>query len=88
MFPAVCQKFVHAMGPETMVPPNSMDAAQDLDLMKIVLRKIKRNYLFWEKVKHTVLDFNVIDLISEYVLCNIIEIEICLFTNYGPIGGM
>lgn len=60
MFPVVCQKFVHAMGPDTMIPAKSMDAAQDLDLLKIVLRKTKRSYLFWEKVKHTVLDFHVI----------------------------
>ncbi|XP_062609185.1 uncharacterized protein LOC134270933 [Saccostrea cucullata] len=59
MFPAVCQKFVHAMGPETMMPAHSMDAAQDLDLLKIVLRKTKRRYLFWEKVTHTVLDFHL-----------------------------
>lgn len=59
MFPVVCQKFVHAMGPDTMVPAQSMDAAQDLDLLKVVLRKTKRSYLFWEKVKHTVLDFHV-----------------------------
>lgn len=60
MFPVVCQKFVHAMGPDTMIPAQSMDAAQDLDLLKVVLRKTKRSYLFWEKVKHTVLDFHVI----------------------------
>ena len=61
MFPVVCHKFVHAMGPDTMVPAQSMDAAHDLDLLKVVLRKTKRSYLFWEKVKHTVLDFHVIN---------------------------
>lgn len=64
MFPVVCQKFVHAMGPDTMIPAQSMDAAQDLDLLKIVLRKTKRSYLFWEKVKHTVLDFHLQTLLQ------------------------
>uniref|UniRef100_A0A8W8KQF0 Uncharacterized protein n=1 Tax=Magallana gigas TaxID=29159 RepID=A0A8W8KQF0_MAGGI len=64
MFPVVCQKFVHAMGPDTMIPAQSMDAAQDLDLLKVVLRKTKRSYLFWEKVKHTVLDFHLQSLLQ------------------------
>nr|XP_022321045.1 uncharacterized protein LOC111123175 [Crassostrea virginica] len=59
MFPVVCHKFVHAMGPDTMVPAQSMDAAHNLDLLKVVLRKTKRSYLFREKVKHTVLDFHM-----------------------------
>lgn len=81
MFPVVCQKFVHAMGPDTMIPAQSMDAAQDLDLLKIVLRKTKRSYLFWEKVKHTVLDFHVI---VNYV----IEVFIHIFRRLGffPVG--
>nr|XP_022328273.1 uncharacterized protein LOC111127406 [Crassostrea virginica] len=64
MFPVVCHKFVHAMGPDTMVPAQSMDAAHDLDLLKVVLRKTKRSYLFWEKVKHTVLDFHLQSLLQ------------------------
>ncbi|XP_056010052.1 uncharacterized protein LOC125667070 isoform X2 [Ostrea edulis] len=84
MFPAVCQKFVHAMGPETMVPPNSMDAAQDLDLMKIVLRKIKRNYLFWEKVKHTVLDFNLQSLLLNSHAVLSVPITSKKFCEFNP----
>ena len=59
MFPAVCNKFVQSMGQDTLIAVKSMDRANDVKPLNVVVRKTKRHLLLFKKRKYMPYDFKV-----------------------------
>lgn len=59
MFPAVCHQFANAMGRHTLIPSSSLDESTKIVPFNVVVKQIKRKWIFFHKEVYSAYAFPV-----------------------------
>lgn len=83
VFSAVTKQFSRSMGHNSLIPVQSVDESQDIDLLRVVVKRTKRQYLHWQKASFdpykiqvslsqlSLLQVHQTNTIQKFVLCHI-----------------
>lgn len=59
MFEATCHQFCQSVGRDSLVPVYNLDISDNVQPFQVVVKTVKRHYIFWEKAKYRPTEFKV-----------------------------
>ncbi|KAL5005891.1 hypothetical protein ScPMuIL_017049 [Solemya velum] len=65
MFEATCHQFCQSVGRDTLVPVRNLDIADNVQPLQVVVKTVKRHYIFWEKAKYRPTEYKLAQLLTD-----------------------
>lgn len=65
MFTATTHQIVKSLGKDTLIPVNSIDVADNIKPLAIVLKERRRRLIFWKRSRCLTTEFDLEDILTE-----------------------
>lgn len=82
MFSTAVSHFVKAVGKDSFIPVPSLDVADNVKLLQVVVKK--NRYWFWQKPSYLPTDFSLNDLLKDNGNVSLPAMNRFLVSNYNP----